>query len=84
MNTGNTDAAALLADTDLQGERTQDALGTLTDALADADYLTDADNTLLVTTCKTTISRSSCASCASMACVTIRFSQSRNALRGSV
>ena len=49
MNTGNTDAAALLADTDLQGERTQDALGTLTDALADADYLTDADNTLLVT-----------------------------------
>lgn len=49
VNTGNTDAAALLADTDLQGERTQDALGTLTDALADADYLTDADNTLLVT-----------------------------------
>ena len=49
MNTGNTDAAALLADTDLQGERTQDALGTLTDALTDADYLTDADNTLLVT-----------------------------------
>ena len=49
VNTGNTDAAALLADTDLQGERTQDALGTLTDALVDADYLTDADNTLLVT-----------------------------------
>ena len=49
VNTGNTDAAALLADTDLQGERTQDALGTLTDALTDADYLTDADNTLLVT-----------------------------------
>lgn len=49
VNTGNTDAAALLADTDLQGERTQDALGTLTDALADADYLTNADNTLLVT-----------------------------------
>lgn len=49
VNTGNTDAAALLADTDLQGERTQDALGTLTDALADADYLTGADNTLLVT-----------------------------------
>lgn len=49
VNTGNTDAASLLADTDLQGERTQDALGTLTDALADADYLTDADNTLLVT-----------------------------------
>lgn len=49
VNTGNTDAAALLAGTNLQGERTQDALGTLTDALADADYLTDADNTLLVT-----------------------------------
>ena len=49
VDTGNADAAALLADTDLQGERTQDALGTLTDALADADYLTDADNTLLVT-----------------------------------
>ena len=49
MDTGNADAAALLADTDLQGERMQDALGTLTDALADADYLTDADNTLLVT-----------------------------------
>ena len=49
VDTGNADAAALLADTDLQGERTQDALGTLTDALVDADYLTDADNTLLVT-----------------------------------
>lgn len=31
------------------GARTQDALDTLTDALTDADYLTDADNTLLVT-----------------------------------
>ncbi len=49
MDTGNADAAALLADVDLAGARTQDALGTLTDALADADYLTDADNTLLVT-----------------------------------
>lgn len=49
MDTGNADAAALLADVDLAGTRTQDALGTLTDALADADYLTDADNTLLVT-----------------------------------
>ena len=49
VDTGNADAAALLADVDLQGERTQDALGTLTDALTDADYLTDADNTLLVT-----------------------------------
>ena len=49
MDTGNADAAALLADVDLAGARTQDALGTLTDALVDADYLTDADNTLLVT-----------------------------------
>ena len=49
VDTGNADAAALLADVDLAGKRTQDALGTLTDALADADYLTDADNTLLVT-----------------------------------
>ena len=49
MDTGNADAAALLADVDLAGARTQDALGTLTDALAGADYLTDADNTLLVT-----------------------------------
>ena len=49
MDTGNAAAAALLADVDLAGARTQDALGTLTDALADADYLTDADNTLLVT-----------------------------------
>lgn len=49
MDTGNADAAALLADVDLAGARTQDALGTLMDALADADYLTDADNTLLVT-----------------------------------
>ena len=43
MDAGNADAAALLADVDLAGARTQDALGTLTDALA------DADNTLLVT-----------------------------------
>ena len=57
VNTGNTDAAALLADTDLQGERTQDALGTLTDALTDADYLTDADNTLLVTVDGTSAAR---------------------------
>ena len=49
MDAGNADAAALLADVDLAGARTQDALGTLTDALVDADYLTDADNTLLVT-----------------------------------
>lgn len=49
MDTGNADAAALLADIDLVGARTQDALDTLTDALTDADYLTDADNTLLVT-----------------------------------
>lgn len=49
MDTGNADAAALLADIDLAGARTQDALDTLTDALTDADYLTDADNTLLVT-----------------------------------
>lgn len=49
MDTGNADAAALLADIDLAGVRTQDALDTLTDALTDADYLTDADNTLLVT-----------------------------------
>ena len=49
VDTGNADAAALLADVDLAGKRTQDALGTLTDALTDADYLTDADNTLLVT-----------------------------------
>lgn len=49
MDTGNAAAAALLADVGLAGARTQDALGTLTDALADADYLTDADNTLLVT-----------------------------------
>lgn len=49
MDTGNADAAALLADVDLAGARTRDALGTLTDALAAADYLTDADNTLLVT-----------------------------------
>lgn len=49
MDAGNADAAALLAGTDLQGERTQDALGILTDALVDADYLTSADNTLLVT-----------------------------------
>ena len=48
-DTGNADAAALLADVDLADKRTQDALGTLTDALTDADYLTDADNTLLVT-----------------------------------
>lgn len=49
VDTGNADAAALLADVDLADKRTQDALGTLTDALTDADYLTDADNTLLVT-----------------------------------
>ena len=49
MDAGNADAAALLAGTDLQRERTQDALGILTDALTDADYLTCADNTLLVT-----------------------------------
>ena len=49
MDTGNAAAAALLADVGLAGARTQDALGMLTDALADADYLTDADNTLLVT-----------------------------------
>ena len=49
MDTGNADAAALLAGIDLAGARTQDALDTLTDALTDADYLTDADNTLLVT-----------------------------------
>ena len=49
MDTGNADAAALLADVDLAGKRTQDALGTLADALAGANYLTDADNTLLVT-----------------------------------
>ena len=49
VDTGNADAAALLTDVDLAGKRTQDALGTLADALADADYLTDADNTLLVT-----------------------------------
>ena len=49
VDTGNADAAALLADVDLAGKRTQDALGTLADALTDADYLTDADNTLLVT-----------------------------------
>lgn len=49
MDTGNADADALLADIDLAGARTQDALDTLTDALTDADYLTDADNTLLVT-----------------------------------
>ncbi len=49
MDTGNADAAALLADVDLAGARTQDALGMLTDALAGANYLTDADNTLLVT-----------------------------------
>lgn len=49
VDTGNADAADLLADVDLAGARTQDALGTLADALTDADYLTDADNTLLVT-----------------------------------
>lgn len=49
VDTGNADAAALLADVDLADKRTQDALGTLADALTDADYLTDADNTLLVT-----------------------------------
>lgn len=49
MDTGNADADALLADIDPAGARAQDALDTLTDALTDADYLTDADNTLLVT-----------------------------------
>lgn len=57
VNTGNTDAAALLADVDLAGKRTQDALGTLADALTDADYLTDADNTLLVTVDGTSAAR---------------------------
>lgn len=37
MDTGNADADALLADIDLAGARTQDALDTLTDALTDAD-----------------------------------------------
>lgn len=37
MDTGNADADALLADIDLAGARTQDALDTLTDARTDAD-----------------------------------------------
>ena len=57
VDTGNADAAALLADVDLAGKRTQDALGTLADALTDADYLTDADNTLLVTVDGTSAAR---------------------------
>lgn len=57
VDTGNADAAALLADVDLADKRTQDALGTLTDALTDADYLTDADNTLLVTVDGTSAAR---------------------------
>lgn len=57
VDTGNADAAALLADVDLAGKRTQDALGTLADTLTDADYLTDADNTLLVTVDGTSAAR---------------------------
>ena len=57
VDTGNADAAALLADVDLAGKRTQDALGTLADALTDADYLTDVDNTLLVTVDGTSAAR---------------------------